>query len=104
LEIDNEGFVVCVLWRKYRCEWKDIKKFGVVEVPGRKMVGFNYVDGYQGSRLGRKLVKEVSGYEGALHDTFGRSAEELAAMLNEMNQNKTIHSIRASRSASATLE
>ena len=42
------------------------------------MVGFDFVDGYRGSDRLRSLNRNLSGFQGALPDTYGMKAAALA--------------------------
>ena len=50
------------------------------------MVAFNFSQKYRQQRFARKLSSMIGGYEGALPDTYGKTAEELAALMNEWRQ------------------
>ena len=47
-----------------------------------KMVAFNFVHSYDRSRIGGQISTAIAGCEGALPNTYGRKAEELAESLN----------------------
>ena len=51
-----------------------------------EMVGFNFAPTYDRAKLGRTVAKALSQCEGALPDTYGKKAEELAAILNAQLQ------------------
>ncbi len=46
------------------------------------MVMFNFAKYYSGSKTGAALARQLAGYEGGIPDTYDKSAEELAALLN----------------------
>lgn len=48
----------------------------------REIVGFNYVPDYDRARTARTVAKMIGKSEGALPDTYGKTAEELARLLN----------------------
>jgi hypothetical protein len=48
----------------------------------QKIVGFNYIPSYDRHRLGRRFAQAISKCEGALPDTYGKRAEDLASVLN----------------------
>lgn len=90
-QIDATGFTFCHLFRKTSVPWSIIDEFFVVTLKQKgvsvhKMVGFNFVPSYDRARLGRCVAKLISKGEGALPDTCGRSAEELAELLNSYLQ------------------
>lgn len=87
LELTNEGFEFCNMFRKTSLSWEVIDEFFIVTlkqtgVSVHKMVGFNFVDSYDRMRIGRGVSKALSQCEGALPDTYGLKPEELADLLN----------------------
>jgi hypothetical protein len=48
------------------------------------MVGLRFNERYKGNAVGRKLATYLSGTDGALPDTYGQKAEELASLLNRV--------------------
>ncbi|MGF1524948.1 MAG: hypothetical protein ACFBSF_21690 [Leptolyngbyaceae cyanobacterium] len=87
LRISHEGITSCSLFRETMIPWDDVDEFCVIVMrqnglPIRKMVGFNYSPTYQRSRMGRQVASAIAGCEGALPDTYGKKAEDLAALLN----------------------
>jgi hypothetical protein len=86
LRLTSEGFGVRNLFRSHRYRWSDVTAFGVGRIAGNKMVVFDFAEGYTGQRAGRALATAISGVEGALPDTYGRSAEALAELLNDWRE------------------
>lgn len=86
LELDHSGFLIRNLFRDSRMSWSDIEVFEVRRVGVRKMVTLKYSSRYRALPNARALAQAVTGVEGALPDTYGRSAEDLAQMLNEYVQ------------------
>ena len=87
LALTPEGFTICNLFRKTTIPWNIIDNFFVVSmnpvgVSVQHMVGFNFVESYDRSRLGRSVAKAVAQCEGALPDTYGKKPQELADFLN----------------------
>ena len=82
LKLDEAGFEIRTLFRKESYRWEDIERFGWGKIGRNKMVVLNFKPGYQGQALGRKVGRAVTGVEGALPDTYGKSPEELAEMMN----------------------
>lgn len=62
--------------------WRDIERFVVYQVGVSSRVGFMYADGYDRRRPGRAVARALSGVEGALADTYGMRAGELAELMN----------------------
>jgi hypothetical protein len=90
LTVDHDGIETCTLFRKTRYRWSDLSDFGVYQVRMNKFVGFNFAPHYQLGTRGRAFSRAMMGYEGALPDTYGFKAEELAEILAHH------HSIRTS--------
>ncbi len=47
------------------------------------MVVFNFTKQYKKSEILRHVAKTLSGFEGALPDTYGMSLNEITALLND---------------------
>lgn len=82
LLLDEEGFETCSLFRKHKYHWNDVSHFVVGSISHNKMVMFNFSKEYAKGKRSRKMASFISGAEGALHDTFGLKAEELAKLMN----------------------
>ena len=82
LLLKEDGFTVCSLYRTSSLKWSDIEGFEVTTIIGPKIVGFNFSSTYNRQQKVRKISKNMAGYEGALPDTYGISAKELAELLN----------------------
>ena len=88
LRLDPEGFTFCSLYRRTTLPWSGIDGFHVVVMKQtglkvHEMVGFNFIPSYDTSQLGRQLSNAVAECEGGLPSTYGKSAEELAHIMNE---------------------
>jgi hypothetical protein len=86
LTVDDLGIEFCALFRKQRYGWSDISEFGTYTIRNHgmaagKFVGINFSPTYQGASRGRAMAKAMTGFEGALPDTYGYKAEELAELL-----------------------
>jgi len=82
LRLDDAGFEMRSLFRSHRVGWSDVAAFGVAQIALNRMVGWNFVAGHVGHERIRKLNTGLSGFEAALPDTYGRSANALAETLN----------------------
>jgi hypothetical protein len=82
LTIDEKGFTFASLFRKDTIAWSDIDEFCVVTLGHTRFVGLNFVPTYDRSRTGRRVSRVIAGCEGALPDTYGKKAAELAELLN----------------------
>jgi hypothetical protein len=86
LRLDDTGFTVCSLFRVHTIRWCEVDSFEVGTIARRKSVVFNFSNLYPRQKLLRKLSSAISSHEGALPETYGLSAEELSAMLNDWRQ------------------
>lgn len=86
LELEERGFTTCTMFRKHFVPWQDIAEFFPISLDHRAkpMVAWRYAPGYTRHATARKLVTALAGAEAALPDTYGRSAAELAELLNEV--------------------
>ena len=86
LQLDDSGFLIRNLFRDSRMSWTDVEIFEARRLGARKMVTLKFAPQYTELPRVRAMAHALSGAEGALPDTYGRSAEELARMLNEYVQ------------------
>ena len=84
LELSQDGFTFSTLFKTRRFAWSDVAGFRVVAMRGHRMVGWDFTPGYAGQASGRRLASRLVGVEGALPDTYGRRAEDLAELMNEL--------------------
>ncbi len=87
LRLDETGLVIRHLFRDHRVLWQDVDQFFVVGLKQTgitvyKVVGFNFVPSYDRQRIARHFAIAIGKCEGALPETYGMSAEELADKLN----------------------
>lgn len=82
LHISEKGFTICSLFRKSFTNWGKIDQFGVGYVGGNKSVVMLFDPKYKKLETTRKILRNLAGAEGSLPDTYGKSAEELASLLN----------------------
>jgi hypothetical protein len=87
LRIADDGLSFANMFRVTTIPWNVIDQFFVVGVKQtgmtvHKMVAFNFVPSYDRARLGRRVNSAIAKCEGALPDTCGQKAEELAEILN----------------------
>jgi hypothetical protein len=83
LELDSDGFVVRNLFRDSRLSWAHVDGFEVRRIGIRKMVTLTCVPSYSPLARARTMMRTVAGSDGALPDTYGMSAEDLAHIMNE---------------------
>ena len=82
LHIDSNGITFSNLFRKASLPWSDVGEFYVVTMAHHEMVGFNFAPTYDRARTARAVSKIIGKCEGALPDTYGKKAEDLARLLN----------------------
>ena len=87
LRITDDGLSFASMFRVTNVPWNVIDHFFVVSMKQtgmtvHKMVGFNFVPSYDRAKTGRRISSAIAQCEGALPDTYGKKAEELADILN----------------------
>lgn len=93
LKLTSEGFEQRVLFRTHEEAWKDIQHFEAYRNPtsSSRLVGYVYDPDCASTAGGaaRKISRSLVGLDGALPDTYGMSADELAALMNDwLERNK----------------
>lgn len=78
-----EGFRYRSLFRAGSERWCNVERFGVFDAGARTMVGWDHVAGYGKHRRGRRFARGLAGLQAGLPDTYGRSATELAELLDD---------------------
>jgi hypothetical protein len=86
LLLTPEGFTFCSLFRAHTVKWNDVEWFSVVEIGGRKMVGWNPIPGVRPHARLRAFNLKAFGLEEALPDTYGLRPEVLADILNDLRE------------------
>lgn len=89
LHISDQGFEMRSLYRSGFIKWDEVEQFESKYIGIKKMVTFCYSQKYPKFKIVRNMVKTITNTEGALPDTYGKSAEELAKLLND-NRNQYI--------------
>ena len=87
LRLTKEGFVLCSLFRKHTYNWAEIEGFGITCIHNNRMVAWNFSTSYKGHPSMRQLSAALSGYEAALPETYGFTAEELTVILAGLHEN-----------------
>lgn len=82
LRFDADGFEVRTLFRSRRFAWRDIARVGSAQVGLRRIVCWDFAPGHAGNARMREINLQLSGFEAALPDTYGRKAEALAQALD----------------------
>jgi hypothetical protein len=92
LRLDPAGIHTTSLFRHAPpIEWSSVAEFGIVVIrnhgiPINKMVGMNFVPAMVSAKTARKVSKAISGFDGALPNTYGWKAEELVELLREIQR------------------
>ena len=100
LTVNAEGIEIGSLFRTNTIAWSEISDFGVFSATRfgtAKMVGLNFSAVYKKAQRGRAVAKALSGFDGALPDTFGFSAKALAQLLSECHQEWILKTIAEHR-------
>jgi hypothetical protein len=87
LRLDSTGITFASMFKEKSLPWAVFQEFFVVTmrqtgVKVHETVGFNFVPTYDRARAGRAVARFISHCEGALPNTYGMKAEELAHILN----------------------
>ncbi|HEV2413743.1 MAG TPA: hypothetical protein VGX27_02980 [Candidatus Dormibacteraeota bacterium] len=84
LVLSPDGFTVNSLGRQTTRRWQDVESFVVVEPSAfSRIVGIKFATPDGRMPAARKAARSVAGFEGALPDTYGMKAGELAALMND---------------------
>ncbi len=86
LILKKESFVYCSLFRAHEVRWDEVQDFRVQTISHNKMVVWDFVQGFSKQVRGRRISTAIAGCEGALPDTYGFKAEDLAGMMNQVKQ------------------
>lgn len=88
VELSDEGFEVCSLFRKHFIRWAQIREFSIYRVQHSERVGWHYLAEAGATTLGRRVSSALAGVEGGLPDTYGMKARELADLMNNTLQTR----------------
>jgi hypothetical protein len=90
LTLTEEGFTVASLYRKHFVSWSSVQSFTPIRIGRNMIVGWNYSPEFRESTNLRKVNFAISEVEAALPDTYGKSAEELCALMNEIKKQRGV--------------
>ena len=86
LQVGPDGLTIRTMWRNTFYRWSDIESFGVTSA-FHSGVGLNFSSTYTGgARKLRAFMRNLTGFEGALPDNYGRDCAELAEHLNRLRE------------------
>ena len=89
LRLTRDGLETRSLFRSSKLQWADVASFRAGRIGLNAMVLVEYAPSYRRARTGRAVATALAGAEGALPDTYGRSAKALASLLNEWRARAT---------------
>jgi hypothetical protein len=84
--LDKDGFEFSIMYKKDRYAWDDIQDFTTGTANFKTMVTFNFSEDFQRHKTMRKFSAKIGGAEGALPNTYGLKAKELAYLMNEYKE------------------
>jgi len=87
--LDDKGFELTAVFRRSRIAWADVDAFFVTSISGAKMLGMDFVPGYEPLKRARRLAQFLTGSEGAIPDQYALSPEDLCRLLEEWRRRHT---------------
>src|SRR5690606_2230566 len=82
LLLDADGLEMVSLFRRSRIRWAEVARFGETRVGMQRLVGFDLVEGGRGGERLQRINRRVSGFHGALPDTYRLDVGELVRRLD----------------------
>lgn len=82
LQLDDDGFELCSLFRKSKVPWHEVETFFVGRMARHTAVFYSYSETHTRAELAKKLARTISPGEGALPDTYGLKPQALADLMN----------------------
>lgn len=86
LVLDEDGFEAISLLRRWRVRWDEVARFGEARAGMQRLVGFDFRDGVRAPARALRLNRGISGFHGALPDTYGLTAEQLSARMEALRR------------------
>jgi hypothetical protein len=83
LRLTRDGFEVRSLFRSRQTRWADVGELRAGRIGLNAMVVFNFAPTYARAKKLRAVASVLTGVEGAIPDTYGYSAKDLAGLLNQ---------------------
>jgi hypothetical protein len=84
LELDQEGFTLCMTFRSDRYLWSQITELNVWS----GLVSFKLAPEHRGNRRGQALARSISGYDGSIPDMFQLPPHSLLELMMKFKQNQ----------------
>ena len=85
LELDEEGFTLCLSHKSDRYLWSHITEMAVWQ----GVVSFRVDSEHRGDRLGQTTARVISRYDGSIPNMFSLHPQELLELMRKYRQNKT---------------
>lgn len=82
LQLDEEGFTLCMLFRPDRYLWSQISEISVWQ----GVVSFKLSPEHRGNKRGQATARAISGYDGSIPNMFQLNPESMAKLLIEYKQ------------------
>jgi hypothetical protein len=82
LVLDREGFTCSTAFNSFRRSWRECSEFSAVQVGPDMTVGFSTAQDEAMHPRMAALTRGLTGASGALPETYGVAAEEVADMMN----------------------
>jgi len=81
LTLSEDGFEQVMMGRTLQCDWASVSEFGILRVGKSKLVSFSS-EKDEGKVMAQISSVMTRGHSGALGDTFGMKAADLADLMN----------------------
>ncbi len=86
LRLDSDGLEMGGLTKPFRAAWGEVDGFEIVTLNRTRMIAIHFNEDHQRQRLLRGAVKEFTGVEGAIPNSYGVPLEEVLARLQEWHR------------------
>jgi hypothetical protein len=94
LTLDREGFETTNLFRRHRTRWQDATGFQAARIPPAHQKWVVYDDVNVSTKRIAKFNVGIVGRNGALPDTYGLSADNLAQLMAQWRERALARSVR----------
>lgn len=84
LQLTEDGFTICSLFRKTTTRWTDVDRFSEIEIGYNYVVSWLYTKDHVVQETGARVSITLADSEAALPDTYGMEAKELVELMNEL--------------------
>lgn len=88
LQLDKDGFTVCVSFRPDRYSWNHIQEMAVWQ----GVVSFKLQPEHRGNRRGQAVARAISGYDGSIPDMFRMDPKSLLELMVDFKRDNTMDS------------